>query len=101
MFTGDEENPPRCTSADYSRGYYQILKKSLASYGEDFGYRSEDGETLFCWQLQSPEEEATVIADAMKKMQHAIEVFEEACKVDLEMVLGAAQPINRNAHAII
>ena len=100
MFTGDEEKPPRCTSADYSRGYYQILKKSLASHGEDFGYRSEDCEPLFCWQQQSQEEEATVIANAMKKMQHVIEVFKEACKVDLEMALGAAQLISRNAHTI-
>jgi len=97
MFTGDEENPPRCTSTEYSRGYYQILKKSLASHGEDFAYCSEDGEPLFCWQQQSPEEEATVIANAMKKIQHVIEVFEEACKVDLEMALGAAQHIYRNA----
>ena len=96
MFTGDEENPPRCTSADYSRGYYQVLKKSLASHG-NFGYRDEDSEPLFCWQQQSPEEEATVIANAMKKMQHVMAVFKEACKVDLEMALGAAQPINRNA----
>ena len=80
-----------------SRGYYQILKKSLASHGEDFAYRSEDGEPLFCWQQQSPEEEATVIANAMKKIQHVIEVFEEACKVDLEMALGAAHHIYRNA----
>ena len=94
MFTGDAQNPPRCTSADYSRGYYQILKKSLASHGEDFSYRSEDGEPLFSWQQQSPEEEATVITNALKKMQHVIEVFEEACKVDLEMALRAAQPIN-------
>ena len=101
MFTGDEKNPPRCTSADYSRGYYQILKKSLASHGEDFVYRSEDAEPLYCWQQQSPEEEATVIANAMKKMQHVIEVFEESCRVDLEMALGVAQHINRNAHAII
>jgi hypothetical protein len=101
MFTGDEDNPPRCISADYSRGYYQVLKKSLASHGEDFGYRSEDGEPLFCWQQQSPEEEATVITNAMKKMQQVIKVFEESCRVDLEMALGAAQPINRNAHAII
>ena len=93
MFTGDEENPPRCTSADYSRGYYQILKKSLASHGEDFAYCSEDGEPLFCWQQQSPEQEATVIANAMKKIQHVIEVFEEACKVDLELALGVAQPV--------
>jgi hypothetical protein len=77
MFTGDEEKPPRCTSADYSRGYYQILKKSLASHGEDFGYRSEDSEPLFCWQQQSPEEEATVIANAMKKMQHVMEFIME------------------------
>jgi hypothetical protein len=101
MFTGDEENPPRCTSADYSRGYYQVLKKSLASHGEDFGYRDEDSEPLFCWQQQSPEEEATVIANAMKKMQHVTEVFKEACKADLEMALGAAQPSNSNAHAIL
>jgi hypothetical protein len=101
MFTGDEENPPRCTSVDYSRGYYQILKKSLASLGEDFSYRSEDGEPLFCLQQQSPEEEATVIANAMKKMQHVTEVFKEACKADLEMALGAAQPSNSNAHAIL
>ena len=103
MFTGDEEKekPPRCTSADYSKGYYQILKKSLASLGDEFVYRTEDGETLFGFQEPSPEEEATVIANAMKKMQHVIEVFEVSCKVDLEMALGAAQPINRNAHAII
>ena len=101
MFTGDEENPPRCTSADYSRGYYQVLKKSLASHGEDFGYRDEDSEPLFCWQQQSPEEEAMDIANAMKKMQHVMVVFKEACKADLEMALGAAQPSNSNAHAIL
>jgi hypothetical protein len=100
MFTGGEENPPRCTSADFSRGYYQVLKKSLASHG-DFGYRDEDSEPLFCWQHRSPEEEAMDITNAMKKMQHVMAVFKEACKVDLEMALGAAQPSNSNAHAIL
>jgi hypothetical protein len=94
MFIGDKENPPRCTSADYSRGYYQILKKHLASHGEDLCYRTNDFEPLFCWQQLNAEEEATNIANAMKKLQHVIEVFTEACKVDLQLALRAAHIYN-------
>ena len=89
---GEEAKPPRCTSSEYSKGYYQILKKGLASLGEDFVYRSERGATLFGWRRPSPEEEATVIAKALKKMQHVTEVFKEACKADLEMALAWGCP---------
>ena len=98
MFSGHEEEgeeeakPPRCTSSEYSRGYYQILKKGLASHGEDFVYLNEHGATLFGWRQQSPEDEATVIAKSLKKMQHVIEVFKEKCKVDLEMALAWGCP---------
>ena len=96
MFMGNEEReeakPPPRTSSEYSRRYYQILKKGLASHREDFVYRSEHGATLFGWRRPSPEEEATVIAKASNKMQHVTEVFKETCKADLEMALAWGCP---------
>ena len=85
MFGGPSGGHPGCTSAGYTRGYYQIMKKQMLSLGEEFSYREPDGTVLYNRQKKSPAEEALSIARVMKKMQHVVRVFMEACKVDLVM----------------
>ena len=94
MFSGPSGEPPRCTSPAYTRGYYQILKKQLASLHEDFCFRASTGEVLYSRRKKSEEEEATTIARVMKKMQHVIQVFTESCEVDLLMAKGP--PISKH-----
>ena len=49
MFRGDEDRPPLLASDKYTKGYYQVMQKSLNSLGDSVCYRTGTGggETLF------------------------------------------------------
>ena len=90
MFRGDEDRPPLLASAKYTKGYYQLMQKSLNSLGEHVCYRSGSGEALFRRAHPTEEQEATSLALISKRMQLVSEVFLEACEADLLMARGAA-----------
>jgi hypothetical protein len=88
MFTGDEDQPPVLASPEYTKGYYQMMQKSLNSLGEDVCYRGGSGAVLFHRTRPTEEQEASKLAVVLKKMQHVVEVFLKACEVDLLMARG-------------
>ena len=91
MFSGDVESnqPPVLASPQYTKGYYQIMQKSLNTLGDDACYRDGKGAVLFHRPRPTEEQEASRLAIVLKKMQHVVEVFLMACEVDLLMAQGA------------
>ena len=89
MFTGHGDQPPVLASPQYTKGYYQIMQKSLNSLGDDVCLRGGSETVLFHRARPTEEQEASRLAVVLKKMQHVIEVFLTACEVDLVMARGA------------
>jgi len=90
LFRGDEDRPPLLASDKYTKGYYQLMQKSLNSLGESVCYRTGTGAVLFRRAHPTEEQEATSLALISKRMQIVCEVFLEACEADLLMARGAA-----------
>ena len=90
MFRGDEDRPPLLASDKYTKGYYQVMQKSLNSLGDSVCYRTGTGAVLFRRAHPTEEQEATSLALISKRMQIVCEVFLEACEADLLMARGAA-----------
>ena len=90
MFRGDEDRPPLLASDKYTKGYYQLMQKSLNSLGDSVCYRTGTGAVLFRRAHPTEEQEATRLAVTLKSMQIVCEVFLEACEADLLMAQGAA-----------
>ena len=90
MFRGDEDRPPLLSCDKYTKGYYQLMQKSLNSLGDRVCYRTGDGAVLFCRAHPTEEQEATSLALISKRMQIVCEVFLEACLADLLMARAAA-----------
>ena len=90
MFQGDEDRPPLLASDKYTKGYYQVMQKSLNSLGDSACYRTGTGAVLFHRARPTEEQEATSLALISKRMQIVCEVFLEACEADLLMAQGAA-----------
>jgi len=90
MFRGDEDRPPLLASDKYTKGYYQLLQKSLNSLGDSVCYRTGSGAGLFRRAHPTEEQEATSLALILKRMQIVCEVFLEACEADLLMARAAA-----------
>jgi hypothetical protein len=90
MFRGDEDRPPLLASDKYTKGYYQVMQKSLNSLGDSACYRTGTGAVLFHRARPTEEQEATSLALISKRMQIVCEVFLEACEADLLMAQGAA-----------
>ena len=90
MFTGHGNQPPVLASPQYTKGYYQIMQKSLNTLGDDAFYREGSGAVLFHRARPTEEQEATSLALISKRMQIVCEVFLEACEVDLVMARAAA-----------
>jgi len=98
MFAGGDGQPPKCAWKEYTKGYYQLMKKSLNSLGDDVCYRAADGDVRYHRKFQSEDEEVTVLALIMKRMQHVCEVFLAACEVDLLMARAAALAKSAKQH---
>jgi len=92
MFYGDEDMPPFLASDKYTKGYYQLLRKSLNSLGDDVCYRTGTGAVLFHRVRPTEEQEAENLTVVLKRMQNVCEVFLTACEVDLLMAWDAASP---------
>jgi hypothetical protein len=90
MFRGDEDRPPLLASDKYTKGYYQLMQKSLNSLGDNVCYRSGTGAVLFRRASPTEEQAATSLALIMKRMQIVCEVFLEACDAEHLMARGAA-----------
>ena len=90
MFRGDEDRPPLLASDKYTKGYYQLMQKSLNSLGDSVCYRTGTGAALFRRAHPTEEQEATSLALISKGMQIVCEVFLEACEADLLMARAAA-----------
>ena len=90
MFRGDEDRPPLLASDKYTKGYYQLMQKSLNSLGDSACYRTGTGAVLFRRAHPTEEQEATSLALISKRMQIVCEVFLEACEADLLMARVAA-----------
>ena len=90
MFRGDEDRPPLLASDKYTKGYYQLMQKSLNSLGDSVCYRTGTGDVLFRRAHPTEEQEATSLALISKRMQIVCEVFLEACEADLLMARAAA-----------
>ena len=88
MFTGHGNQPPVLASPQYTKGYYQIMQRSLNTLGDDACYRGGSGDVLFHRARPTEEQEASRLAVVLKKMQHVVEVFLTACEVDLVMARG-------------
>jgi hypothetical protein len=72
----------------------------LNSLGDEVCYRTPDGAVRYRRRVRSEEDEATALALSIKKMQRVVEVFIEACKVDLLMAWVAAKLYQQNSNAI-
>jgi hypothetical protein len=94
MFAGEDGRPPQfAAEKTYSKGYYQLMQKSLNSLGDEVCYRPAfGGDVLYHRKYQTEEEEATTLALVMMRMQKVCEVYLAACKVDLFMAWDAASP---------
>jgi hypothetical protein len=90
MFRGDEDRPPLLASDKYTKGYYQLMQKSLNSLGDNVCYRSGTGAVLFRRASPTEEQAATSLALITKRMQIVCEVFLEACEAEHLMARGAA-----------
>lgn len=89
MFSGDEDRPPFLASDKYTKGYYQVMQKSLNSLGDSVCYRA-GMDVLFHRVLLTEEQEATSLAIFSKRMQNVCEIFLTACEADLHMAWDAA-----------
>ena len=99
MFRGDEDRPPLLASDKYTKGYYQLMQKSLnslAAEGDNVCYRSSTrtGAVLFRRAHPTEEQEATSLALISKRMQIVCEVFLKACEAELLMARGCCITIN-------
>ena len=96
MFRGGEERPPLLASNTYTKGYYQVMQKSLNSLGDHVCYRNGAGDVLFRRAQPTEEQEATNLAHLLKGMHMVCQAFLEACEVDLLMVPGCCITTTRN-----
>lgn len=98
MFHGDEDRPPLLASDKYTKGYYQLMQKSLNSLaaegGDNVCYRSSRSGVLFRRAHPTEEQEATSLAHISKRMQIVCEVFLKACEAELLMARGCCITIN-------
>ena len=90
MFRGAEDSPPLLGSETYTKGYYQVMQRSLNSLGDNVCYRNGIGNVLFRRAHLTMEQEATSLAVILKRMQIVCEVFLGACEADLLMAWAAA-----------
>jgi len=90
MFCGDEDRPPLLASDKYTKGYYQLMQKSLNSLGDNVCYRTGTGAVLYRRARPTEEQEATSLALISKRMKMVLEVFLEACEAEHLMARGAA-----------
>ena len=94
MFRGDDDRPPLLASDKYTKGYYQVMRRSLNSLGDSVCYRTGTGAVLFRRAHPTEEQEATSLALISKRMQIVCEVFLKACEAELLMARGCCITIN-------